>query len=94
VIKCNVNGESDKAIMQEKSNLHQHDLHEPDDDRDDLEDFIAEIAKTDPDFPARVEAGVQQRIAARARGEDLNDIPWDDEEEDAASPQPTAPQHN
>jgi hypothetical protein len=77
-----------------QDNPNQHNLHEPDDDkRDDLEDFIAEIAKTDPDFPARVEAGVQRRIEARARGEDPNDILWDDEEEETATSQPTTPQH-
>jgi len=70
-----------------------HDLDDIDDDeRDDLDDLIAEIAKEHPEFPAMVEAGVRERLAAIARGEDPNDIPWDDEEEETATPRPTAPQ--
>jgi hypothetical protein len=79
--------------MQNKPTMDQRDLYESDDDeRDDLDDFIAEIAKSDPDFPARVEAGVQERLTAIARGEDPNDIQWDDEEEGTSAPQPATPQ--
>ncbi|HUY75619.1 MAG TPA: RidA family protein [Ktedonobacterales bacterium] len=45
----------------------------PDDDEtDDLEAYIAERAKRDPEFPALVEAALQRRQAAEARGEDSN----------------------
>ena len=44
-----------------------------DDERDDLEDFIAECAKSDPELPALVEAALQRRLAMRARGEDPNE---------------------
>jgi hypothetical protein len=43
-------------------NSQQVDLEEDDEEQDDLEAFIAERAKTDPMFPARVEAGVRVRL--------------------------------
>lgn len=43
-----------------------------DDERDDLEEFIAECTQENPDFPAMVEAALQRRRAARANGEDPN----------------------
>lgn len=55
-------------------------------DKDDLEDFIAECAKEDPNFPAMVEAALQRRQAMRARGEDPNDIPLAEEEAEEQSP--------
>lgn len=50
-----------------------------DDGRDDLDDLIAEIASKNPEFPAMVEAAMQRRRAARARGEDPNDLPPSDD---------------
>ena len=41
-----------------------------DDERDDLEEFIAECAQSDPEFPALVEAALQRRLEAIALGED------------------------
>ncbi len=55
-------------------------------EKDDLEEFIAECAKEDPNFPAMVEAALQRRQAARARGEDPNDIPRAEEEAEEQSP--------
>ncbi len=72
-------------------------LDDDDDEHDDLDELIAEITKQTPDFPALLEKARQERIAARARGEDPNDIPWDDDEEveqGAASPPPAAPQQS
>ena len=57
-------------------------------DTDDLEEFIAECTKEDPDFPTMVEAALQRRQAARARGEDPNDVPLAEEAEEG---QPTTP---
>jgi len=59
-------------------------------EKDDLEEFIAECAKEDPNFPAMVEAALQRRQAARARGEDPNDIPLTDEDAEEQSPAPHA----
>ncbi|HEY7126871.1 MAG TPA: helix-turn-helix transcriptional regulator [Ktedonobacterales bacterium] len=39
---------------------------EDDEEQDDLEAFIAERAKTDPEFPARVEARVRKRLLIHA----------------------------
>lgn len=50
-----------------------HDMQD-DDERDELDELITEIAKEHPEFPAMVEAALQERLAARARGEDPNDI--------------------
>jgi hypothetical protein len=59
-------------------------------EKDDLEEFIAECAKEDPNFPAMVEAALQRRQAARARGEDPNDISLTDEDAEEQSPAPHA----
>jgi hypothetical protein len=73
-----------------------HELREtPDDDeRDELDELIAEIAQEHPEFPAMVEAALRERMAARARGEDRNDIPWYDEaleEQNTSMPSSAAP---
>jgi hypothetical protein len=65
-----------------------------DSDHDDLDDLIAEITKENPNFPAMLEAALQERLAMIARGEDPNDIPWDDEEaegHEASTAQPATP---
>jgi hypothetical protein len=68
------------------------DIDDGEDERDDLDKLIAEIAQQHPEFPAMVEEALQERMAARACGEDPNDIPWDDEaEKDAASPHTVTP---
>ena len=71
---------------------HSHDTWD-EDERDDLDDFIAEIAKDHPEFPAMVEAALQRRREARARGEDPNAEPEEDEanEADKTQEQPAAP---
>ncbi len=61
-----------------------------DDERDELDELIAEIAQEPPEFPAMVEAALQERLAARARGEDPNDIPWDGEQEEQGTPKPSS----
>lgn len=53
--------------------LNTHDIWD-DDERDELDELITEIAREHPEFPAMVEAALQERLAARARGEDPNDI--------------------
>ena len=62
-----------------------------DDERDDLDDFIAEIAKDHPEFPAMVEAALQRRREARARGEDPNDLPPAEEAAEETEDDPTIP---
>ncbi len=69
-----------------------------DDERDDLDELIAEITKQNPNFPALLAEALRERMAMIARGEDPNDIPWDDEEDEAqetsqetSAAQPTAP---
>jgi len=67
-----------------------------DDEQDDLDDYIAECAKNDPEIPALIEAALQRRREMRARGEDPNDDP-DDRMEQAQSDemktsQPTSPE--
>jgi len=62
-----------------------------DDERDDLDDLIAEIAKEHPEFPAMVEAAVQRRREARARGEDPNDLPPTEEAGEETKDEPTIP---
>lgn len=59
--------------------LDSHDIWD-DDERDELDELIAEIAQEHPEFPAMVEAALQERLAARARGEDPNDIPQTSED--------------
>ena len=54
-------------------------MYTEDDEQDDLEGLIAEIAQNDPGFPALVEAAFQRRLAMRARGEDPNDENDDEE---------------
>ena len=53
--------------------LNTHDIWD-DDERDELGELITEIAKEHPEFPAMVEAALQERLVARARGEDPNGI--------------------
>lgn len=62
-----------------------------DEERDDLDDLIAEITKQNPDFPALLEQAKRERLAMIARGEDPNDVPWDDDEEDEAQEQGQRP---
>jgi hypothetical protein len=51
-----------------------------DDERDDLDDLIAEIAQEHPEFPAMVEAALRERQAARVRGEDPTNTPQGEED--------------
>ena len=62
---------------------------EAEDDVDDLDAFIAECTKRNPDFPKLMEAAAQRRREARARGEDPNAEPEDADDE--AEEQSTAP---
>ena len=67
---------------------------EDDSDHDDLDDLIAEITKENPNFPALLAEALQERLAIIARGEDPNDIPWDDEEgeaQEASAAHPVTP---
>ena len=50
-----------------------------DDEEDFLEELIAESTKLNPDFPKLMEAAAQRRRQARARGEDPNAEPEEDE---------------
>jgi septal ring factor EnvC (AmiA/AmiB activator) len=61
-----------------------------DDEEDFLEELIAESTKLNPDFPKLMEVAAQRRQAARARGEDPNAEPEEDEA-DTTEEQPTAP---
>lgn len=61
-------------------------------EKDDLEAFIEECAKEDPNFPALVDAALQRRQAARARGEDPNDSSLEEgEAEDHPAISPAKP---
>lgn len=51
-----------------------------DNDRDDLEEFIAECTRENPGFPAMVDAALQRRRAAQARDEDPNKTADDESE--------------
>ncbi len=67
---------------------------EDDSDHDDLDDLIAEITKENPNFPSLLAEALQERLAIIARGEDPNDIPWDDEEgeaQEASAAHPVTP---
>ena len=71
-----------------------HDKAWDDDERDDLDDLIGEIASKHPEFPAMVEAALQRRREARASGEDPNDLPApasEDVAEEEAHDEPTTP---
>lgn len=57
-------------------------------EKDDLEEFIADCSKEDPNFPAMVEAALQRRQAMRAQGEDPNEAAPTEKEADE---QPAAP---
>ncbi|HEX5549137.1 MAG TPA: hypothetical protein VFX24_17150 [Ktedonobacterales bacterium] len=59
-------------------------------DMDDLDAYIAERDKREPGFAALVEAALQRRREARARGEDPNAEP-DEDEANKSVVQPTAP---
>ncbi len=48
------------------------DLDNLDDDHDDLEEFITECTRENPDFPAMVDAALQRRQVARANAKDQN----------------------
>ena len=63
------------------------------DEEDFLEELIAESTRQNPDFPKLFEDAMQRRRDARARGEDPNAEPEEDEanEADKAQEQPTAP---
>ena len=63
---------------------------DPVEDMDDLDAYIAERDKREPGFAALVEAALQRRREARARGEDPNAEPEEDEA-DKTEEQPTAP---
>jgi hypothetical protein len=49
------------------------------DEEDFLEELIAESTRQDPEFPKLMEAAAQRRREARARGEDPNAEPEEDE---------------
>jgi hypothetical protein len=53
------------------------------DEEDFLAELIAERTKKNPNFPAMVEAALQRRRAARARGEDPNNPALAETEEDS-----------
>lgn len=57
-------------------------------EKDDLEEFIVECSKEDPNFPAMVEAALRRRQMMRARGEDPNDISVAEEEPEEQSSTP------
>lgn len=63
------------------------------DEEDFLEELIAERTKRNPNIPSMIEAELQRRREARARGEDPNAEPEEDEasEADNAQEQPAAP---
>ena len=52
------------------------------DEEDFLEELIAESTRQNPDFPKLFEDAMQRRSDARARGEDPNAEPEDDETEE------------
>lgn len=58
------------------------------DDVDDLDAYIAERDKREPGFAALVEEKLRLRQAARARGEDPNAMPMEEQE---AEEQPATP---
>ncbi|GEM_PF-4252447 len=62
-----------------------------DDERDELDDLIAEIAQRNPAFPAMVEAALQKRRAARARGEDSEAAAWEKTDAEDRQEQPATP---
>lgn len=51
-----------------------------DNDRDDLEEFIAECTRENPGFSAMVDAALQRRRAAQAHDEDPNKTADDESE--------------
>lgn len=61
------------------------------DEEDFLEELIAESTKQDPDFPKLLKAAEQRRREARARGEDPNAEPEEDDAEDSKK-RPATPQ--
>ncbi|HEU5348569.1 MAG TPA: hypothetical protein VFU63_08140 [Ktedonobacterales bacterium] len=61
------------------------------DEEDFLEELIAESTKQYPDFPKLLEAAAQRRRTARARGEDPNAEP-EENEADETQEQPATPQ--
>lgn len=60
------------------------------DEEDFLEELIAESTRRNPEFPKLMEAAAQRRRDARARGEDPNAEPEEDEA-DKTQEQPTTP---
>jgi hypothetical protein len=62
-----------------------------DDEQDDLEVFIAECMKENPDFPALLEEAGQRRIAMVARGEDPNGPPDMNRSEESQDETPQSP---
>ena len=60
------------------------------DEEDFLEELIAESTRRNPEFPKLMEAAAQRRRDARARGEDPNAEPEEDEA-DKIQEQPTTP---
>jgi hypothetical protein len=54
------------------------------DEEDFLEELIAESTRQDPEFPKLMEAAAQRRREARARGEDPNAEPEEDEADKTA----------
>lgn len=67
-----------------------------DDEQDDLEAFIAECTRENPDFPALLEEAWQRRMAMVARGEDPNGLPdpHGDEESTDETPQVAVSRHD
>jgi hypothetical protein len=66
---------------------------EDSEEQNDLDDLIAEIAQQHPEFPAMVEAALQERRTLRERGIDPNDMPPSNglEQQETAAPMPTGP---
>lgn len=65
------------ASQKEVVPLASDEIDDCDDERDDLDEVIAEITQQNPHFPTLLEQAKQERLAAIARGEDPNDMPWD-----------------
>ena len=63
------------------------------DEEDFLEELIADSTRQNPEFPKLLEAAMQRRREARARGEDPNAEPEEDEanEADRIQEHPAAP---
>ena len=73
-VKCIVNGKR-SYLRKERQSMS--------DEEDFLEELIAESTRRNPEFPQLMEAAAQRRREARARGEDPNAEPEEDEADNA-----------